>query len=453
MATALRRFAVVLLLCTVAAGFAVAEDSSPPAFGIKMDLGIGVQSFPDFDPITGSSTTTYQSIGLSPDISFGKFGIGLALTLNYRFTGTGNSFEIRQLDWVPATVTFQTVAALYLPKIKYLRWGVRGDPLFIKFGSFNDGTIGDGFIVGEYDNTLFLPANRHFGLQAGMDGSLFNFPFVGFETMIGDVAAFDVIGGRIYARPLLTTGIPILQNLEVGFTAAVDRDPARYSAPSTTPVVPISAFGGDIRVPIVNVKDIFTLVAFTDVAAIQGKSWGGMLGVGGKLINFLTYGAQLRVLGENFIPVYFGPTYDLFRAAQYDIIQSSIVYSSASMGWMASMGTSFLDDKIIFRVSLDGPFVPPATDTTGLLKYPHLRGILTLADGVVPGISFDFSYDKKAIATWADLVSAQNAAIKAQLNFKTGPAVISFVYTLVYDPLQTPQWNVTSGLQSTISLF
>jgi hypothetical protein len=453
MATALRRIAVVLVLCAAAAGLAFAQDSAPPAFGFKMDLGIGVQSFPEIDPITGSPTTTYQAIGLSPDISFGKFGIGFAMTLNYRFTGTGNSFEIRQLDWVPATVTLQSVAALYLPKIKYLRWGEKGDPLFIKFGSFNDATLGDGFIVGEYDNTLFLPADRHFGLQADLDGNLFKFPFVGFESMVGDVAAFDVIAGRLYARPLITTGIPILNSLEVGFTAAVDRAPDRYSLPATSSVVPLSAFGGDIRLPIVYVKDIVSLVAFTDVAALQGKSWGGMLGVGGKLINFLTYGAQLRVLGDNFIPVYFGPTYDLFRAAQYDIIQSGVVYSSASMGWMASMGTSFLDDKIIFRISLDGPFVPPATDTTGLLKYPHLRGILSLAEGVVPGISFDFSYDKKAIATFADLVSAQNAAIKAQLNFKTGPAVISFVYTLVYDPLQTPQWNVTSGLQSSISLF
>ena len=45
-------------------------------------------------------------------------------------------------------------------------------------------------------------------------------------------------------------------------------------------------------------------------------------------------------------------------------------------------------------------------------------------------------------------------AIQAQVNFKTGPAVISFVYKIVYDPTQTPDpWAVTSGLQTSISLF
>jgi hypothetical protein len=108
-------------------------------------------------------------------------------------------------------------------------------------------------------------------------------------------------------------------------------------------------------------------------------------------------------------------------------------------------------------VSIDGPFAAaPANPTTeqALLSYPHLRGILSLAEGVVPGITFDFSYDKKAIATLADVIDPQNAAIQAQVNFKSGPAVISFVYKIVYDPTQSPnQWNVTSGLQSSISLF
>jgi len=53
----------------------------------------------------------------------------------------------------------------------------------------------------------------------------------------------------------------------------------------------------------------------------------------------------------------------------------------------------------------------------------------------------------------AKAASAENAAIQAQFNFKSGPAVISFVYKIVYDPTQTPEWNITSGLQSSIQLF
>ncbi len=448
-----RRLAVFLVVFALAAGAAFSQDSgSPPAFGFKMELGIGVQTFNEPGPVT------YQSLGFTPDISYGSFGVGLAVTINYRFTGANSSFQIRQADWVPNPVTFQSIVALYLPKIMYVRWGERGDPLFAKLGSFNDATLGDGFVMGDYDNTLFLPTSRHFGLQAGLDGSLFKFPLLGIETVIGNLAAFDVLGARLYVRPLVETQIPIFSNLEFGASVATDTNPYLGTV-STGVTTPVTAFGGDVRLPLVNVKDVVSLLAFADVATIQGTSWGGMLGVGGKLISIFTYGLQFRVLGNNFIPDYFGPTYDLIRDKQYDLVNGRAGAGTvpATVGWLASLGTSFLGDKIIFRISVDGPFTAAPTSPTpeeALLVYPHLRGILSLAEGVVPGITFDFSYDKKAISTFAALVDPTNAAIQAQFNFKSGPAVISFVYKIAYDPAQAPNpWNVTSGLQSTISLF
>jgi len=461
MATAFRRLAVVLFLACLAIGPAFSEDAAPAAnsLGFGMSLGIGVQTYNETDPTTGLPVTnTYQSLGFTPDLSFGPFGIGLAVTINYRFTGPDNSFQIRQADWVPATVTLQSIAALYLPKIMYIRWGQPTDPLYVKLGSFNDGTLGDGFIMGDYDNTLFLPAERHFGLEAGLDGNLFKFPYVGMQAVVGNLAEFDVLGARLYARPLVSTSIPILNNMEIGFTGVVDTNPYFNTASEGTlpAATPVTAFGGDVRVPIVYVKDVVSLLAFTDVDSIQGESWGGMIGVGGKLINIFTYGLQLRALAENFIPDYFGPTYDIFRDQQYKIVSSGISYSDATIGWQASIGASALNDKIVVNVSMDGPFAaPPAAPTPdqALLDYPHLRAIVSLGEGVVPGITFDFSYDKKAIATIGDLISAENAAIQAQFNFKSGPAVISFVYKIVYDPTQTPEWNITSGLQSSIQLF
>ena len=453
MATTSRRLVVLIAVCMLAAGAAFAQGSETPRFVIKMDLGIGVQTFNEPGPVT------YQSLGMTPDISFAKLGVGLALTINYRFTGSDSSFTIRRADWVPDVVTFESVVALYLPKIMYVRWGLRGDPLFLKFGSFNDGTLGDGFIMGDYDNTLFLPDDRHFGLQAGLDGSLFSFPLLGVETVLGNLVALDVLGARLYLRPLIGTGIPLFKNLEFGATYAVDRSPYRGTTSTGTPS-PVAVFGADSRLPLVNVPNIVSLIAFADAASIQGAWWGGMFGVGGRLINLFTYGLQFRVLGDNFIPDYFGPTYDLLRDKQYDIVMKVGPAGSvpAQVGWQASLGTSLLDDKLIFRVSLDAPFAaPPANPTPeeALLVYPHLRGIFSLGEGLVPGITFDFSYDKKGIATFAGLVDPTNAAIKAQINFKSGPAVISFIYKIVYDPSQAgaDKWNVTSGLQSSISLF
>jgi hypothetical protein len=450
MTGALKRLAVLAAVFCLAAGSAFAEDQQPaPGFGFKMGIGIGVQTFNEPGPVT------YQTLALLPDVSFGKFGVGLALAINYNFTGSGSSFAVRQADWVPTgAVTIQSVAAIYLPKIAYIRWGEKGDPLFLKAGSFNDATLGDGFIIGDYANTLFLPSDRHFGLQADMDGNLFSFPYVGVETVIGNLAQFDVIGGRVYVRPFAGTSIPIVNNLQIGVTAAMDTAP--YF--NTQPAVPgatassIGVYGLDAMAPIVYLKDVFSLVAFADAATIQGKTWGSMAGVGGKIINLFTYGAQLRLLGSGFIPNYFGPAYDSMRGLQYDAVNKAAGASGSTFGGLISLGTSLLGDKLIFKVSLDSPFVTAETDP--ILSKPHLNGILSLVPGVVPGFFFNFTYDKKAIGSFGDLITAQNAAIQGTLNFQSGPAVISFIYIITYDQRQSPNpWTVTSGLQSSISLF
>ncbi len=467
MATTLRRLALILLLSASLAGTAFAQEGEAPAapkptFGLG--LGIGVATFNEPEPI---GSVTYQSLSLSPDLAFGKFGIGLAVTLNYRFTGAANSFEIRLADWwpqAPDLVTFQNVAAIYLPKIKYIRWGEKGDPLFVKLGSVDDATLGNGFIVGNYANTLFLPSDRHFGLNFDMDGSLFGFPYVGLETMTGDLAQFDVLGARLYVRPLVGTKIPILKNLEFGGTVAADREPDLYTATATA-AAPVLAFGGDVRLPVIFIKNVFSLVTFGDVASTpkgaDERAWGGMVGLGGKLFTFLTYGAQLRILGDDFIPVYFDATYDLLRNVKFDLVQGT-GFSPASAGFLASLGTSFFDDKIAFKISLDAPFAAPITDPLDpriVVTNPHLRGTFIIGDGIIPGISLDASYDKRGIIDLSasqpgGLFNPTNAAIQAKLNYKSGPAVLSFVYKVRYEPTATPNpWVVTSGLESAIQLF
>jgi hypothetical protein len=448
MTAALRRGLIVLaLVCLIIApAFSQAEQPSS-GLGFKMGMGIGVQTFNDNPP--PDSGVTYQSLSFLPDISFGKFGVGLDVTLNYRF-GTNSSLVIRQQDWWPTgSVTLQSVLAIYLPKIAYIRWGEKGDPLFLKLGSFNDATLGDGFIMGDYNNMLFLPTERHFGFQADLDGVLFNFPYVGVETVVGNLAQLDVLGVRAYVRPLAGTPIPILNALQIGVAAAVDTNPFFNTGLSGSGT--IAVFGVGALAPVIDLKDVFSLLAFADAASIQGKTWGSMAGVGGKIISIFTYGAQLRLLSKGFIPTYFGPTYDALRGVQYNAIQN-ISGSGLTFGGLITAGTSLLGDKLIFKITLDSPFVTSETDP--LLAEPHLNGILTLAPGVVPVFSFDFIYDKKGIGNFVQIVDPTNAAIQAKLNLQSGPAVISFVYYITYDARQSPNpWTVTSGLQSSIALF
>ncbi len=470
MATVVRRGAVVLLLVCLPLATALAQDAQPqaptdqapaapapapadqapapaeqpaargPAFGFTMALGIGVQTFNEPGPVT------YQSISLAPEFSYGKLGVGLALTLN--FTGSGNSYIVRKADWVPTS--FQDFLQIYLSKISYVRWGVKGDPLFLMLGSFSDVTLGDGFIMGDYTNMYFLPQDRHFGFEADLDGALFQFPYLGMETFIGNLALMDVLGGRAYVRPFASTGTPILSGLEVGATLVADTAASNpIQSAAVPPSAPVAVFGGDVRVPLVSVPETVTLTAFTDVASIQGTTVGGALGVNGRLIRIFTYGAQLRLMQATFLPDYFGPLYDVTRAASYAIVQSGV--SGGTFGYLVSAGTSLLADKLVLVLSLDGPFTTTAVSPTQI--YPHLRATFRIADGLLPGVSFDFIWDKQAIGSFGELVSSDYASVAARLSFRTGPAVISFVYQLSYMPGQVPNPTITSGLQSSIALF
>ncbi len=434
-------FAAIIQVLPLAAQ----EKSDSSGFHFGFSLGLGTATFPD-----GAGTVTYQKLALSPDFAIGKFGIGLDLTVNYTFTGPppdGHDFYVRREDWVPADG--QTFLDVYLPKFKYVRWGLKGDPLFVMLGSIDDMTLGNGFIMQGYTNTLFLPDRRLFGLTLDVDGSLFNTPIFGFESIVGNLARFDVLAFRPYVRPLSSTSIPILQNLQVGATLAVDSRPGLYAG---QPADPVYAYGVDFQLPLVS-NPVVKLATFGDVSVLDGSSMGGMVGLGGRLAGFLLYGAQVRVLGENFIPTYFDAAYDLFRYAKYQIIQSGSG-DPASFGWLGTLGFSVLKDALVFSTTLDGPFAPPDPGNTGnYLNYPHLLAIFRVKEGIIPNLSLQASYDKRLIKSWSDLISPRDAVIVARVNYRVAAAVVSFLYNLRYDPAVAGDWQVTSGLESSIQLF
>jgi hypothetical protein len=214
----------------------------------------------------------------------------------------------------------------------------------------------------------------------------------------------------------------------------------------------VGVWGLDYQLPLLS-SQIFTLAQFGDFV-VQGDATGGMLGIGGTAFGFMPYGAQLRFLGDNFIPVYFNSTYDLYRVQKYQVYNddSSPPAVEGHVGYFASLGFSFLEDKIVFTAGIDGPI----GETEG--AAPQVTGGLTIGQGLVPGFSAQATYTKQDIQEWADFASLENSVIDARINYQTGPAVISLVYNLRYDPFTDETsaedpWVVTSGLETSISLF
>jgi hypothetical protein len=447
-----KRMLVVLAVLALSLPFAVSAQEAGGGFDFGLTLGIGADTFYINDTI---GYVTYQKLTVSPDIAFGKFGIGLELTLHYTFTEEAGVDPVRaEGDWIPDPARDQTLLDVYLPKFKYIRYGFKGDPLYAKLGSIEDGTLGNGFIMNNYDNTLFLPEQRIFGLAFDLDGALFHFPYLGLETFVGNLARFDVIGARLYARPLAGTEIPLLKNLQLGTTFAMDRVPDLHDPTlALLDPDPVYLWGADLRQPILNSRAI-SLAVFSDVAVLGNQgSVGGMVGLGGRLAGVITYGAQIRILGDNFVPVYFDSTYDLFRADKY-AVASGTTTVPAYTGWLASLGFSLFGDLLVFNATLDGPF--QQTGTASYLDWPHFFAQFILGKGLVPNVSMELSYDKRNLAAddgfFQDLFSFTDSVIQGRLNYSIGAAVLSLHYDIRWDPLQG-KFITHSGIETAIELF
>ncbi len=451
-----RRFlCCVLVLLAINAHIYAEEESanSEAGFDFHFRLGLGAASFDD---------VTYQKIALMPELILGKFGIAFDFSFHFRLVNSELVF--RSEDWVPREITFPNVLGLYLAKFRYIRYGVKGDPLYVKFGSISDGTLGNGFIMGGYSNTLFLPERRILGLSFDLDGALFDFPLIGFETHIGDLSAFDVMGARLFVRPFALAEVPIIGQLQIGGTVVADLQPYRYAESEVKEQAEAAgintsyteakayAFGADAKLPLLS-GPLLSLTLFADAATLKARSIGGMVGAGGRLLQIILFGAQLRFLGESFVPSYFDATYDISRAPRYALLEG--VYSTpAFTGWLAGLGVSLFEDTLVFMVTVDGPFgtVDPA-NAENFLNYPHLRAVVALQDGPLPGFWFDLSYDKRMLRHVADLISPEWAVARARVNYRIGPAVISFFYQLRYEENDWESAKVTSGLDGTIQLF
>lgn len=423
-------------------------ETGAPETGFNMTIEIGAETFNE-----DGEQVTYQRLGLNPEFTFGKVGVGLGVTLHYRFVDDqgDSTLDIREEDWIPDGDN--SFLDIYLPLFRYIRYGQKGDPLYGKIGSIEDATLGTGFIMANYSNALFLPEKRIVGLALDVDGQLVGFPYLGVETFVGNLAQFDVVGSRVYARPLIATGFPIVKNLQVGVTAAADTQPdANYDfedGAQTFDPDAVSMFSFDFIQPLLS-RQAFSLALYSDAAFQPGDNElnkGLLVGVGGEALSFLSYGFNTLFLGENFVPFYFDGTYDLYRQSKYSIYSGDTRVQGYT-GWQAMLGFNLLSDSLVFQTSFDAAFNP---DTDSPSTMPHLRSTLKVGEGLLPGIFFDVTYDKKNIANVDELFSPEDAVILANLNYKTGPAVITLGYTLRYVP-ETGSWETTAKLSSSITM-
>lgn len=435
-----------------AAEASAAQDGGQPGdFVVGAAIGLGVEHVPD----DGAAGVTWQSATLAPELTVGRFRLGLAVKLRFRFDGgpDGRTWEIRDEDWRPdPAVPGRSFFDLYLPIIRYAHYGLEGEPLVVRLGSYDYASLGSGFVVGDYSNTRLLPARRLFGVDLDVDGAVFNFPVLGLEGIIDHLPAAYLRAGRLWGRPLYPLGLPLFSAVQVGVTAAADYSPFQHdpTGPDATDQVNVSALGADVVVPIVAYPS-FTAATHGDVVLLgtseaDSRSIGTALGVRGSAIEAIRYGFQLRLTDDRFLPVYFDQDYDLLRADKYRALRAAESAASGPgaieglvhLGWAARFGLSLLDRRIDFDLGLAGPLTG---ERGALAGVPHaipsglqVQGRIGVRDLGIEGMSVAFDYRKRDLDGLGDLFDAEHLSLGTSLSYRTGSTVLTVSYRGHYDP-------------------
>ena len=375
---------------------------------------------------------------LSPDFSFGNFGFGLDLNLEFDATGS-----LRNENFNTATD--------YLSIIRYLRYGQKNDPVFIKLGAIDYYTLGHGSIMYLYNNRPSLD-NKKIGI--GFD---LNMDKWGFESIYSDFSQSGILGIRGHLKPLkyaLSTDIPILSNIEVGATYVSDMNEnarvdsfdydavaknitKRYGTKSLT------EYGFDIGLPLYS-SSIFNTTLYFDYAKIQdfgaGKSAGIIMNLNAG--SFVTLGARLerRWNEEHYIPSYFNWMYEINRF-QYDPATQGLLSSYKSLSTVNSDNGNFGSLKM---------------EVLNLLKvYGSYERLDKTPESGVLDIKAEVSTDKMPVVARAGYTKTNitnegamfttddHSYLYSELGYKPYPyLLVSMFYIWTFEPVRDADKNV-----------
>ena len=222
------RILVLLLLAPVTSS----AQPSVSMYGYSLSMG----------SVTVGQEQLYR-LSFRPDLPLGPLGIGLDIELFVERNG-----DLGRRGWQAGSST-QTLDSI-LRKIYYVRYGRPNDAVYVKIGALNDATLGYGFIMDSYRNTLHYPGIKKTGFQfriANLAGTN-----IGLEGVVNNLQDFQEGGALIGLR---TFGYAA--NLEVGVTFVADLDQYSGLRDSDSDGVPdpIDAFPDDHTLALDNDSD------------------------------------------------------------------------------------------------------------------------------------------------------------------------------------------------------
>ncbi len=438
------------------------KSSSGSSSGFDYNLGFNI----------GSATVdgeTYQQIGLRGDLGIWKFGVGI--DADVLLDADGN---IRTEDWDD----WQD----YLDKIYYVRWGQKGDPLYIKYGGLDYTYLGYNILVDGYSNMIEYPTVKREGIDMEV-----NTRFIGFEGFIGNIKEAMTSnptvmgGGRIFVKPLsfLQFGLSFAGDTNEykglkdsdgdGYPDEIDEYPydSNYVTEtewykgqglSDTTMTELESAGiidGTTSSDLTSINDISSSTGFwaADIGAsllqtsflsldlytqfaqsLDTKGWGFTAPGIRMNTGILTVTAEYKQNSDGFLFGYYNETYDLNRAyfsedsnGDLTIVTKKDLLEAAKEGKGYYIGANFnLFNLAYIKASYQDIFLTEGNDRS-------LTAKAGVQDGLIPKISEISAYyiqnDVDDILEW----KTPNTVIGATIAFDMGTATTAgFDYLVTF---------------------
>jgi len=382
----------------------------------------------------------HYRISFRPEISFSNFGVGLDLNLDFDSQG-----KLRKENFNEFTD--------YLSIIRYVRYGYKNDPVFLKLGALDYYTLGHGTIINYYNNSPTFDA-RKIGLVADIDFGNF-----GFESVYGNFAQAGVFGIRGFIRPLKyneAAEIPVIGNIEIGATYASDFD--KYATVlsgfydsqkgefvKTEDKGALSIFGFDVGLPIVK-SGLTTLLLYFDYNKISnfgnGMASGIKLDLNGLGLVELSAKLERRFNQDKYIPSYFNSFYEIERF-KLDTANNTFASKASQLNDLDDNMNGFYGDLLVRVLGLFDIY----GSYQRLDKNPK-SGILNLRTDVSPedgSIVLRAGYDKINIQDEKDLFKLDDRSyLFTEFGYKPFPyMIVSIVYNWTFTPERDANDKIT----------
>jgi len=372
----------------------------------------------------------YYLFHVMPELAFGKIGVGL--DVNIRISEHG---KIRHEDF--------NEAYDYLRLIRYVRYGMKHDPLYIRLGAMDYSRIGHGYLVYLYRNSASYDL-RKVGLELDADFEQF-----GFESIYSDIGGAGVLGVRGYMRPLQYTraaSIPIIGGLETGLTFAADFHAdanktwgdASGTVQNANDGGSLSAIGFDLGVPLLSISSLRSTL-YADYAKIANYGSGAAVGIDLSFTGLgpiaLSAKYERRFAGDQFLPSYFDALYERER---YQVVDTTRFVSKAQLLKNAQSFEGYYGElllSILGTLNVVGGYQSPVGQRNAGRIHLEVE-----SGNALPGIVLAGGYDKKNVGSVFKVDN--NSLFFAQVGYRPLP---SMTVSMLYQWTFTEEKDEASG--------